>query len=82
VQPLGLKYISNEAVLNKFGIMLAIIKDIKMILCQNLGILIIDIKIKVRLICNMNQNNNLVGMPMHVLHFILHLEIVIFNKIH
>jgi hypothetical protein len=71
-----------KAMLNKFRLMLAVIGDIKMILCQNLGILIINIKFKVRLICNMNQNTNLVGMPVHALQFILHLETVIFNKIH
>jgi hypothetical protein len=62
--------------------MRVIIINIKMILCQNLEIFIIDIKIKVRLVCNMNQNTNLVGILMHDLHFILHLETIILSKIH
>ncbi len=68
--------------LHKFGIMLLIIKNMKMVLNQNARIFIIRICMKIVPKCDMHKNINMECVPMHGLNFILGLKTVIFSKIH
>lgn len=70
-----------EIMLHKFTIMFSIIKHMKMIFIQHPRILIIWVIIGVKIVWNMNQYKNLVGVPIHWLHFILNLKCIVFHKI-
>jgi hypothetical protein len=58
-----------------------VIINIKMILHDYNRNFIMQINIRIVLLSNVYQNCNMVVMPMHKLHFVLNLKIVIFNKI-
>lgn len=70
-----------DIMLHKLTIMFSIIRHMKMIFNQHPGILIIWVIIGVKTVWNMNQYRNLVGVPIHWLHFILNLECKVFYKI-
>jgi len=70
-----------QTMLHKVWIVLMIITYIKVILGYQIQICIIQVLIRVRMISNVDQNLNLIKVPMHRLYLILNCKGIIFYKI-
>ncbi len=70
-----------QTMLHKVWIVLAVVTYIKMILGDQIRICIIRVPIRVGMIGDMDQNWNLIKVPMHQLYLILNCKEIIFYKI-
>jgi hypothetical protein len=70
-----------QTMLHKVWIVLMVVIYIKMILGYQIRIYIIRVPIKVKMIGNVDQNWNLIKVPMHQLYLILNCKGIIFYKI-
>jgi len=68
-----------EAVLDKLRVMVFVIRNIKMVLHQYICLRVREVQIGVVPISYVNKNAHLIRVPVHTLHFILNLELVILS---
>jgi len=71
----------SQAKLHKIWIMFVVIIYVKVVFSYKKGICIIQAKIGVRMIGNVDQNWNLVRMPVHGLYFILNCKRIVLCKV-
>ncbi len=71
----------KKTMLNKIIVMTFIIKNVVIIFHASSSGLVMRVKVWVLNASNVDKNGHLVAMPVHRLHFILNLKVVVFYEI-